>query len=117
MTRLQRFFAIFLISLVFPVSLWAAAFEMLTISSAAVGPTTNLCSVGTPQAPAELRAYIQILDQSIFYTIHSPTATPSSTLGGLAPANTIMVLDRASDFRAIRATASDARAYIVCVPK
>jgi hypothetical protein len=92
---------------------WAAAAETITISTSVTGPTAGLCAVGAGQSGA----YIQVLDQPIYYTLHSPTATPSSTVGGYATANSIIQVDRASEFRAVRAGGTDARAYIVCVPR
>jgi hypothetical protein len=99
--------------LLLPGPLWAAAAETITISSSATGPTAGLCAVGAGQTGA----FIQILDQPVYYTLHSPTATPSSTVGGYATANTIIQVDRASEFRAIRAGGTDARAYILCVAR
>lgn len=112
--RLPATLALWLV-LALPGLLWAAAAETITISSSVTGPTAGLCVAGSPSAPSETGLFIQVLDQSIYYTIHSPTATPSSSVGGLAPANTILVIDRASDFRAIRSGGTDSRAYLVCV--
>jgi hypothetical protein len=115
--RVQRYVAVFLITLVFPALLWAAtASEMLSITSATpVGITSTLCSYGPTQAPAEHGALIQILDQPVYFTLHGSAAVPSATLGGLAPAGTIITVDRASDFKAI-AVSTTSRAYVVCVP-
>ena len=112
---MRRSLALALGLLALPALLDAAAAETITISSSVTGPTAGLCVAGSPSAPSESGLFVQVLDQSIYYTIHSPTATPSSTVGGLAAANTILLLDRASDFRAIRAGGTDARAYLVCV--
>ena len=101
--------------LALPTLLSAAPAETITIANTVTGPTANLCVAGSPSAPTETGLFVQVLDQAIFYTLHSPTATPSAVVGGYAPANTTLVLDRASDFRAIRATGTSARAYLVCV--
>lgn len=116
--RFQRILSTLLIALALPAMTWAAAAsEMLTITSAAkVGVTATLCRTGTPLSPGEHGVFIQILDESVYYTVHGPLAVPSAVEGGLAPANTILELDRASDFQAV-AVGSDSRAYVVCVPK
>ena len=114
MRHLQRTWWVALIAL-WPALLFAAAAETITIAGTVIGPTANLCVGGSPSAPTESGLFVQVLDQPIYYTIHSPTATPSSSVGGYAPANTILLLDRASDFRAIRATGTSARAYLTCV--
>lgn len=113
--RLQRDLSALLISLALPAMVWAAASEMLTISSTPIGVTSTLCRFGTPLSPGEHGVFIQILDESVYYTVHGAAAVPSSIEGGLAPANTILELDRASDFLAV-AVSGDARAYVVCVP-
>jgi hypothetical protein len=116
MPRLQRTAAIFLISLVFPVYLWAAPAEMITIGAVPTGPTVTLCQGGTVNQPTQSAARIYLLDQPVWYTIHSPTATPSASLGALGSPGTVETVNRATDFRAVRQGAVDARAYIVCFP-
>jgi len=110
MTRLQRLLLIVLIPLAAPGLLWAANFEMLTISTTAVGPNTTTCQVGATQQSA----IVFILDQPVWYTIHSRTATPGPTLGALGAAGTVIKVDFANEFRAVRSGGTDARAYIVC---
>jgi hypothetical protein len=112
---LQRFLLIASVVLM-PSLAWCAAAEMITITGTATGATAGLCSFGTPAAPNEHGLFVHILDNSVYYTIHSPTATPSAALGGLAVANTILQVDRASDFRAT-AVGANARGYLVCVPR
>lgn len=113
MTRFQRHALIYLSCLIFPVSLWAAPFEMLTVSTAPIGPTPTLCQGPSAQYPA----FIAVVGQGIIATIHSPTAVPSSTLGfSMGPGQTIVV-DHATDFRAVRSGVTDATAYVVCIPQ
>ena len=88
MLRLQRTAYVFLISLIFPVLLMAAPAEMLTISTTPIGPTAALCAGPLGQYPA----FIAIVDQPVWYTIHSATATPSAALGGLGGPGTTMVM-------------------------
>ena len=47
--------------------------ETISVSSSAVGVTANLC--GTDNTGG---AYIQVLSNGIYFTVHSATATPDS---------------------------------------
>jgi hypothetical protein len=116
MSRPQRTAYIFLIVLVFSGYLYAAPAEMIVIGPTPTGPTVTLCQGGTVAQPTQSAAFIAIVDQPVWYTIHSPTAAPSASLGGLAGPGTVITVDRATDFRAIRQGAVDARGYVVCTP-
>jgi hypothetical protein len=116
MSSVQRTAFLFLISLVFPVCLWAAPAEMIVIGATPTGPTVTLCQGGTVAQPTQSAALIAILDQPVWYTLHSPTAVPSAVLGALAGPGTVITVDRATDFRAVRQGAADSRAYITCTP-
>jgi hypothetical protein len=116
MLRFQRTAYLFLISLVFPVFLWAAPAEMVTVSTTPIGPTVALCQGGTVASPTQSAAFIAVVDQPVWYTIDSPTRTPSASFGALASPGFTIVIDRATDFRAVRQGAVDARLYVVCIP-
>lgn len=116
MSRLQRTALVFFISLIFPVYLWAAPAEMIVISTTPIGPTPALCQGGTASNPTQGRAFITILDNPVWYTIHGPTATPSASLGANAGPGTTITIDHATDFRAVRSGGVDARGYVVCIP-
>lgn len=117
--RLQRGLSVLLIALALPVLAQAAAFEMLTITSgAAVGITAGLCTYSPPGVTpiSEHGLFVQLLDASVYYTVHAADATPSASLGGVTQAGDVVTVGRASEFRAI-AVSSTARGYAVCVPK
>lgn len=95
---------------------WPAAAEMVVVSTTPIGPTAALCEEGTPGRPDPGRAFIAILDQPVWYTIHSATAVPSASLGALGTPGTTVIVDHATDFRAIRQGTTDARLYVVCIP-
>lgn len=101
--------------LVLPAWACAQAWEMVTVSTTPTGPTAALCQVGT-QVTNQRPAVIVILDQPVWFTWHGPQGQPSATQGGLAPANSQIQVDRATDFKAVRQGATDARIYVVCVP-
>jgi hypothetical protein len=92
---------------------FAAGFEMVVVSTTPVGLTSGLC-FGTNQP--DQRALIQVLDNDIWFTLHSATATPSGSSGFKALAGTYMIVDNASGFRAVRVSA-DARLAVLCVPQ
>jgi hypothetical protein len=91
---------------------WCLAAEMLVVSTAPIGPTPTLC-LGPIQ---QYKAFVAILDQPVWYTLHSTTATPSASLGALGSPGTTLIVDRATEFRAVRQGAVDARLYVVCLP-
>lgn len=111
--RLQRYALGLLIALTLASASFAGTAEMVTISSTPTGVTAGLCSLG---GGIETALLVQILDATVYYTIHSATATPSAGMGGQAPALSVLIVPKASEFRAV-AVSSDARAYAVCVPK
>jgi hypothetical protein len=94
----------------------AAPAEMVVIGPTPTGPTVTLCQGGTVAQPTQSAAFIAILDQPVWYTIDSPTRTPSASFGGLAGPGVTFVVDHATDFRAVRQGAVDARLYVMCIP-
>lgn len=103
-------FILVAIGVLMPSVAWCPPSEMLPIGSA-TGITAGLCAVGTSDRPA----FIVILDQSVYYTLHSSTAVPGPTNGAVAPANTIIQVEHSSEFRAAPVAAA-ARAYVICLP-
>lgn len=87
--------------------------EMIVISTTPIGPTPALC-----QGPlGQYSAAITILDQPVWYTHHGPSAVPSASVGALGGPGTVVIPDFATQFKAIRQGATDARGYVVCIPK
>lgn len=96
-----------LISLAF-----AAGFEMVVVSTTPIGLTSGVCFEA---GKVDQRALVQVLDNDIWFTLHSATSTPSGSSGFKALAGTYMIVDNASTFRAVRVSA-DARLAVLCVP-
>jgi hypothetical protein len=88
---------------------------MFTVAGTPTGPGT-LCQSGPPTAPSEKAGWIQVLDNPVWFTIDSPTSTPGASNGGQLPAGTVIVVDKASQFRAVQVTGA-ARIYAVCVDR
>jgi hypothetical protein len=115
MTRIQRLASVFLIFLLFPAYLWAERAENGTISTTATGITMTLCQGGTPAAPTWTSAFVAIMDNPVWVTMHNNTATPSPTVGFLVSPGQTITVPRANHFRAVRQGALDARFYAMCI--
>jgi hypothetical protein len=91
----------------------AAGFEMIVVSSTPIGLTQGVCF---QTGGIDNRALVQVLDNDVWFTLHSPTVTPSGSYGFKAFAGTYLLIDNASAFRAVRVSA-DARLAVLCVPQ
>lgn len=69
-------------------------------TTTAVGITDTLCRVGGVSTGSETPALIQVVSNSIYYTIHSTTGTPVAT-DYLGAANDFIPVNVPSKFRAI----------------
>jgi len=79
--------------------------ETITVSSAAIGITANLCGPGN-----EKGALCQVLDESVYVTFNGPLKTPDSG-DFLFAAGTIFYVRVANRVRFLRVTA-DARVKV-----
>ncbi len=82
--------------------------ETLTVSSSALSITATLCLVRGRQTPA----LIEVLTESIYFTLDSPTATPDSS-DYAAPLGTVISVNKANQIRMIRQSA-DALVKVTC---
>jgi hypothetical protein len=87
--------------------------ENITVSSSATGIQDHLCRVGGVSTGSETRALVQIRTQGVFFTLHSSTATPTSSDHKATTGEWIQV-NVPSKLRMIRSEALDALVTATC---
>lgn len=81
-----------------------ASSQLVTVSTTAIGISTTPC-------PA---AIVEVITNSIYYSLHDPTVTPDSTYHALS-AGSVVNLTEPFRFRAVRQAGVDATIRVSCV--
>jgi hypothetical protein len=92
------------------------ASELVTVGVGATGITAALCRVGGNANGASTSAIVEVVTNSIYYTLHDSAATPDAT-GHTLSAGGVIELAEPYKWRAIRAGGSDATVRVTCIDR